>query len=268
MPLNPTRRTPRLGRSALVALSAGALVVALPTSASAGVLTPLGESTTSFQKTFRPYFDYDSDSCFPATAIDWNGNLNGGLQDTGSVTGGCRTDHLGKANTYSRVKCNNGWCGIIYTLYFEKDQNAPGNVVGGHRHDWEACAAWVRQGDPQPSHVSVSAHGQYTTRAFTSVPRDGARVKCVYHKEGAGTHSMRFAKDGERPEAWGDGGWDQPALVSWNSFPRGKDNLDLQAKLNGASWGNANFPLKDGRFEVELERAKPSGIPFDPRGSG
>ncbi|MDX3310036.1 NPP1 family protein [Streptomyces sp. NPDC054884] len=251
-----------------MAVSTGALVVALPGTASAGILTPLPESTTSFQKTFRPYFDYDGNSCFPSAAIDRTGKLNGGLQDTGSVTGGCRTDHLGKANTYSRVKCNNGWCGIIYTLYFEKDQNAPGDVVGGHRHDWEACAVWVKQGDGSPSFVSASAHGNYSTKAFTSVPRDGARVKCVYHKEGAGTHSMRFAKDGERAEAWGNGGWDQPGLVSWNSFPKGDNNKDLQAVLNGATWGNANFPLKDGRFETELERAKPSGIPFDPRGSG
>ncbi|WP_264935132.1 NPP1 family protein, partial [Streptomyces sp. A012304] len=257
-------RKSRLGKAVLVAVSAGALTVGVTNSASAAILKPLPESTTSFQKTFRPYFDYDSNSCFPAAAIDRNGTLNGGLQDTGSVTGGCRTDHLGEANTYSRVKCNNGWCGIIYALYFEKDQNSPGNVVGGHRHDWESCAVWVKQGDSLPSYVSASAHGEYTTRAFNSVPRVGSRVKCVYHKEGAGTHSMRFAKDGEQAEAWPDGGWDQPGLVSWDSFPVGNDNVDLQAKLNSATWGNANFPLKNDRFPVELERAKPSAIPFNP----
>ena len=45
------------------------------------------------------------------------------LDDSGPVTGQCRSGHLGKANTYSRVKCNNGWCGIVYTLYFEKDMS-------------------------------------------------------------------------------------------------------------------------------------------------
>ncbi|SOD85078.1 NPP1 family protein [Streptomyces sp. Ag109_G2-15] len=122
-------------RSALVAVSAAALTLALTGSASAGPnLTNLPESATSFQKAFQPYFDYDSDGCFPATAIDMWGNLNGGLKPTGSLGGGCRTDHLGNANTYSRAKCNNGWCGIIYALYFEKDQADPsGSGIGGHR---------------------------------------------------------------------------------------------------------------------------------------
>ncbi|MFJ8113630.1 NPP1 family protein [Streptomyces sp. NPDC096132] len=36
------------------------------------------------------------------------------------------TDHLTNANTYARAKCNNGWCGIVYSLYFEQDQVYPG----------------------------------------------------------------------------------------------------------------------------------------------
>ena len=61
-------RLGRLGRVVAVAGSAVALTVGLTGSAHAAVLTPLNESTTSFQKTFQPVFDYDSDSCFPAAA--------------------------------------------------------------------------------------------------------------------------------------------------------------------------------------------------------
>ncbi|MER6133757.1 NPP1 family protein [Streptomyces sp. NPDC001815] len=261
-------RKSRLGKAALVAVSAGALTVALTGSSSAGVLTPLPVGTTSFQQTFMPLFDYDSNSCFPAAAIDRDGNLNGGLDDSGPVTGQCRSNHLGKANTYSRVKCNNGWCGIVYTLYFEKDMSCAGCTPTSHRHDWESVVVWVKQGVDFPDYVSMSAHGQYTTKPYYDVERDGKRAKAVYHKEGGSTHSMRFAKAGERPEAWGDGGWDTPGLVSWNSFPSGNNGVNLQSKLNSATWGDANFPLKDGRFTTELQRAKPSNIPFDPTGSG
>ncbi|WP_405896048.1 NPP1 family protein [Streptomyces sp. NBC_00104] len=53
------------------------------------------ESTTTFQKTFQPVFDYDGGGCLPVAAIDINGNLNGGLDGSGSVTGQCRSGHLG-----------------------------------------------------------------------------------------------------------------------------------------------------------------------------
>lgn len=261
----------RLGRSALVAVSAAALTIGLTGSAHAGVLTPLPESTTTFQKTFQPVFDYDSNGCLPVAAIDINGNLNGGLDDSGSVTGQCRSGHLGNANTYSRAKCNNGWCGIIYTLYFEKDMSCADCTVTSHRHDWEAAVIWVRQGAGTPDYASVSHHGDYTTTQFSAVPRDGVRLKVVYHKDGGSTHVFRFAKSGEVAEAWGDGGWDFPRLVTWTRFPAGNNGVNLQTRMQNATWGDANFPLKDGRFELELSRAKKqaaANIPFDPYGAG
>lgn len=33
---------------------------------------------------------------------------------------------LDNTNGYSRYTCNNSWCGIVYALYFEKDQALPG----------------------------------------------------------------------------------------------------------------------------------------------
>ncbi|MER6128757.1 NPP1 family protein [Streptomyces sp. NPDC001795] len=259
------RKTSRLGKAALVMGSVTALTVGVAGSASAGPnLTNLPESATSFQKSFQPYFDYDNDGCFPAAAIDMWGNLNGGLRPTGSLGGGCRTDHLGNANTYSRAKCNNGWCGIIYTLYFEKDEASPGI---GHRHDWECAVVWVKQGASKPSYLSASRHGGFSTHPVNEVPMDstGAHVEIVYHKDGASTHAFRFAKWGETPEAWGNGGWDHPALVSWDHYPASKDpSKNLQTIMNNSSWGNANFPLQDAKFDDHLNKAKPSGIPFNP----
>ncbi|MFJ8113710.1 NPP1 family protein [Streptomyces sp. NPDC096132] len=261
-----SKRTSRLGRAAVVAGSAAALTIGLTGSADAAILTPfpyLGAGAPT-QEMFQPLFDYDSDSCFPAAAVDASGRLNGGLNNSGSITGGCRTNHLGKANTYSRSKCDKGtgWCGIVYTLYFEKDQ---GNAVLdiGHRHEWEAAVVWYKNGDQWPSYVSTSAHGNYTTKRFNDVERVGKRFKVVYHKEGdLGTHSFRFAKVGERAEAWGDGGWDRPALAPYDTL-WSKYRTAFNA-LADSDWGQANFPLQDknDRFRNTLNKAKPSGISF------
>jgi hypothetical protein len=261
-PAKSTRITSRLTKALLAVSGATLLTITTTNSVSAAVLTPLPANATSFQRTFQPYFDYDTDGCFPAAAIDANGNLNGGLKDTGPVTGECRGGHLGQANTYSRAKCNNSWCAISYALYFEKDMSCAGCTATSHRHDWEGAVVWVPQGRPTPAFVSVSRHGQYETKAWNDVPaKTGVRTRVVYHKDGASTHVMRFAGADEQPEAWSDGGWDEPALVSWENL---RD--DLRTKLNNADWGNANFPLRDSRWPTELSRAKPSGIPFDPNG--
>ncbi|MFM9445018.1 NPP1 family protein [Streptomyces acidiscabies] len=262
----------RLAKAAFVAAATTSLAVGLTagTASAAPNLSNLPESSTSFQRTFQPYFDYDSDGCLPAAAIDLWGNLNGGLNPSGSIGGGCRTDHLGNANTYARAKCNNGWCGIIYTLYFEKDQADPTGISGlGHRHDWECVVVWVKQGAAQPSYISASRHGGFNTIPVDQAPMDGVHAKIVYHKDGASTHAFRFAKSGETAEAWPDGGWDHPALVSWDHYPASKDpSKNLQTIMNNSDWGNANFPLQDSKFNDTLNKGKPSGIAFDPYGAG
>lgn len=255
-----SRVSSRLARAFLAMVGAVALTLGLPNVASAAVLEPLPPNATSFQRTFQPFFDYDGDGCLPAAAIDNSGRLNGGLDDSGPVTGQCRSGHLGMANTYSRATCNNGWCAIVYALYFEKDMSCDNCTATSHRHDWEGVVVWVPQGSGTPSYVSVSRHGQYETKPWTDISeKSGSRVKAVYHKDGASTHVMRFAMSGEQAEAWGDGGWDQPALVSWTEL-----RSDLRDTLNRSSWGDANFPLQDSRYPLELSRAKPSGIPFNP----
>ncbi|WP_329280524.1 NPP1 family protein [Streptomyces sp. NBC_01451] len=244
------RNKARLTRATLVAVSATALAVGLTGSADAAVLTHLNEKADTFQKKYMPLFDYDSDSCFPAAAVDASGKLNGGLDNSGAVTGGCRTNHLGNANTYSRSLCKNGWCAYVYALYFEKDQTGPGTDALGHRHDWESVVVFQKQGDERPSYLAASRHGDYSTHPINEVPMNGNRVEIVYHKDGTLTHAFRFAKSGERPEAWGDGGWDAPALLT-------VDLMDDPARsaLWSSKWGHANFPLT-ANFTDNINKAR------------
>ncbi|MFD3313494.1 NPP1 family protein [Streptomyces sp. NPDC058694] len=246
-----SKRTSRLGKAALVAVSATALTVGLTGSADAAVLNPLGWNASTFQNKYMPLFDYDGNSCFPAAAVDSSGRLNGGLDNTGSITGGCRNNHLTKANTYSQSLCKNGWCAYVYTLYFEKDQTLNGADAFGHRHDWESVVVFQKQGEESPRFLAASRHGGYSTHPINEVPMGRVgnetsynRVEIVYHKDGASTHAFRFAKWGERPEAWGDGGWDRPALVTMENMADAPRNALWNSNKKGQEkWGKANFPL-------------------------
>lgn len=120
---------------------------------------------------------------------------------------------------------------------------------------------WVPQNQATPGYVSVSRHGQYATRPWNSVPnKAGVRVRAIYHKDGGSTHIMRCAGSGEQPEAWGGGRWDEPALLSWTNLRN-----DLRDKLNNASWGDANFPLRDGRFPDRTEPGQAVRHPIQPQ---
>lgn len=262
-----TAATSRPVRAALVAGAAASLTVTLAGSAFAAPPAPLKGNATAFQKAFQPYFDYDGDSCFPSAAIGSDGRLNGGLRPSGNIVGGCR--HLNTANTYARAKCNHDWCGIVYGLYFEKDQGDPTGITSftSHRHDWECAVAWVRRGSNKPSYLSASKHGDFSTHPVNEVPMSGAHVKIVYHKAGAFTHAFRFAGWNEPPAATPN--WDKPALVSWDLMDK-----SLRDRLTNARWfdentdkEHADFMLKNGTFEKTLAKAEPAGIPFDPKGA-
>ena len=239
-----------LKKLALVALSASALTVGLTGSANAAVLTPLGAKAGTFEKKYMPLFDYDTNGCLPAAAVDASGKLNGGLDNSGAIVGGCRNNHLGKANTYTQSWCKNGWCAYIYALYFEKDQAQNGLDVGGHRHDWESVVVFQKQGAEKPSYVAASRHGGYSTHPISEVPMNGNRVEIVYHKDGSSTHAFRFAKWGEVPRAWGNGTWDEPALVDINQMADTPRNA-----LWSSKWGKANFPLT-GNFQDNINKAR------------
>ncbi|MFF1631302.1 NPP1 family protein, partial [Streptomyces sp. NPDC058272] len=112
----PKRPGGRLRRSTLASvLGAAALVLALPTAAQANVLQALPQNADGLEQTFSPAYDYDGDGCYTTAAIGADGTINPGLSLGGDVNGHCHDPaQLNNANTYSREKCNNGWCAVMY----------------------------------------------------------------------------------------------------------------------------------------------------------
>ncbi|MGW5470562.1 NPP1 family protein [Streptomyces chartreusis] len=251
------RKSRSLARLALGALGAMTLVVALPASAHANVLTLLPQNADGLEQTFSPAYDYDGDGCYATAAIGADGTLNPGLKLGGDVNGKCHDyAQLANANTYSRAKCNNGWCAVMYASYFEKDQITLGPAALGHTHDWEHVIVWIS--DNQAEYVSVSQHNTYQLAARSAIRFDGTHPKIVYHKDGVSSHCFRFAGSNDEPAENATGNWFFPRLVGWNGYPAG-----YRDKLMSADFGSATIKIDDGDFQWALDYAKPSGIPFD-----
>ncbi|WP_255946430.1 NPP1 family protein [Streptomyces odontomachi] len=238
-------------------LGAVALVVALATDADADVLQALPQNADGLEQSFSPAYDYDGDGCYTTAAIAPDGTLNPGLPLGGDVNGHCHDPaQLASANTYSREKCNNGWCAIVYASYFEKDQAVSGLPIG-HTHDWEHVVVWISGNEVK--YVSVSQHSGYQVAASSSVRFDGTHPKVVYHKDGVSTHCFRFATSNDEPPENATGGWFYPRLVGWAGYPAG-----LRDTLMNADFGDATIKITDGRFASALANSMPAGIPFDP----
>ncbi|MEU9556184.1 NPP1 family protein [Streptomyces fumanus] len=255
--MSPSMSRTRRGRWLTTVAGAVALVVAFPATAFAAPPPALPANAEAAELTYQPAFDYDTDGCYPTPAISADGTVNAGLNPTGALNGNCRdAADLDNTNSYSRAKCDNGWCAYLYGLYFEKDQALPGSSLGGHRHDWEHVVVWVRDGQVQ--YVSTSNHGSFTVHARSAVRFDGTHAKIVYHKDGISTHCFRLATSGDEPPENHKATWQYPPLVGWNGYPAG-----VREKLSSYDFGSANFGLKDGSFASHLTAAKPAGISFD-----
>lgn len=253
--------TSRLRNASLAVGGALALVLAVPHTALADPPQALPAQAEELENTFQPAYDYDTDGCYPTPAIGPDGTLNPGLEPGGALDGQCHdAADLDNTNGYARYRCDNGWCGILYALYFEKDQALPGSGLGGHRHDWEHVAVWVREGESQAEYVATSAHGDFTVYERDAIRWDGTHPKIVYHKDGLSTHCFRPATEDDEPPENHHGTWQYPALVGWQGYPEG-----LREKLSQADFGSGHFGLRDGSFADHLAKAKPEGIPFDPR---
>ncbi|MEV4947817.1 NPP1 family protein [Streptomyces sp. NPDC053755] len=248
----------RIRRLAFTLGASVTLVLAVPGSALAAPPPSLPGNADGLEQTFQPAYDYDTDGCYPTPAIGPDGTVNGGLKPSGAVNGQCRdAGDLRNTNGYARSACNNGWCAIIYGLYFEKDQAVAGSGLGGHRHDWEHVVVWVQDGVAR--YVSTSAHGSFTVHARDRIRWDGTHPKIVYHKDGIGTHCFRAANGNDEPPENHDHVWQFPTLVGWNGYPP-----TVRDKLVQADFGSAVFGLKDGNFASHLAKAKPPAVPFDP----
>ncbi|WP_308364651.1 MULTISPECIES: NPP1 family protein [unclassified Microbulbifer] len=214
-------------------------------------------------ESIAPVFDFDTDGCLPGTGISRNGEKNGGLKPTGSITGDCRSGNfLDISNTVHRYVCTESggatYCGHFYALYFEKDQILDG-INSGHRHDWEYAAVWTTNG--VVTHGSYSAHGELTTAPASQLPFENGHLKIVYHKDGIGTHAFRFAKDNEYAEN-PYGAFVTPEIVSWYQFyGDGLDNREMRNRLNGFDYGSANLPMRNSSFLRDINRYRPSGYP-------
>lgn len=247
----------RLGKPAFVTVTAALFTVLLPVAAWADPPSALPASYAAADGKWQPAFDYDSDGCYPTPAVGPDGTLNAGLDNSGALNGGCHDkSDLDNTNSYSRAKCNNGWCAYMYDLYFEKDQAVAGVDCCGHRHDIEHVVVWVQNDEAQ--YVSVSVHGDYQTSPRSAVAWEGNHAKVIYHKDGASTHCFRLAGATEQPEN-DYGTWQYPDLVSWDNYPAG-----IRDRLMSADFGSASFGIKDSAFASNLGEAMPSGISFDP----
>lgn len=253
-----TKTRSHVGRSLLTVGGALALVVGIAGSAYAAPPAALPAHAETLETTWQPAYDYDTDGCYPTPAIGPTGTVNGGLKPTGSLSGECHDQSdLDNTNGYSRSKCDNDWCAIMYDLYFEKDQALANSGVGGHRHDWEHVVVWVQNGTAR--YVSTSNHGDFTVHAASSATWSGTHPKIVYHKDGVSTHCFRLAGSNDEPPENHEGTWQYPPLVGWNGYPSGVRDI-----LVAYDFGSADFGLRDGGFESNLELAMPSGISFDP----
>lgn len=213
--------------------------------------------------TTHPVFDFDGDGCLPSAGIGRNGQQNQGLDIGGGVAENCRANNfLETSNTLHRYVCkttsNDEYCAHYYALYFLKDQIA-NNLGGGHKNDWENAAVWTINGNM--THGSYSAHGNLYTKPVSQLPLEQGHLKIVYHKDGALTHALRFAKSEEYAEN-PYGQFVLPPLTSWYSMSGDNvSNQEMRNKLNSYNYGSATIPMKDSNFLNNVNSNRPSGYP-------
>lgn len=252
-------------QTVLVALASGRLFVTRA-AAEAGS-DRLHESVTIEGKRLAVVFDFDTDSCYPSSAIYPNGAVNPGLEEQSSgLTAGCREpSQIGNSNTYYRKATiiNNGvvYATHMYALYFMKDKSiaTPVDAIG-HRHDWEYALVWTTNG--VMTHVSYSRHGGVTTEAKSSLALDdGGHVKIVYHKDGGFTHAFRLGLSGEQAENH-MGRWVTPVIVDWKTMNGLQaSNEKLRQTLNAYNFDEANCSVSDYIFPHEIAKSPPADYP-------
>jgi hypothetical protein len=243
----------------------GVLVCAVAIIVHASVYVSLDQALPSAVDvaSIAPVFDFDTDGCLPSAGISPNGDQNGGLNPTGSITGGCRySNFMESSNTVHRYACTTRdgvtYCGHFFALYFLKDQILSG-IKSGHRHDWEYAAVWTINGGI--THGSYSAHGDLYTDEVANLPFQDGHLKIVYHKDGALTHCMRFAGSDEAAEN-PYGTFVTPPIISWYEFTGdGWSNLVMRTLLNNYDYGSANLPMRDSSFLNNLNTFRPSNYP-------
>ncbi|KPA37398.1 hypothetical protein FLAG1_09785, partial [Fusarium langsethiae] len=130
--------------------------------------------------------------CYNTAAIDPSARINPGQGPTASPQGRCRDPgQLENSNVYSRSRCNNGYCAIMYEYYFEKDESLGLSFLAGHHHDWENVV-FVKDGEIVQ--VALACHGEYEESPVRTwlefmeykrtIPLENNHPMLVYHKDG------------------------------------------------------------------------------------
>ena len=231
----------------LTTLSANSALAASKVSHDA--LTPITGKSNTMADRYLPLLNI-GDGCHPYTAVDKNGNWNGGLKDSGSNGGNCSLDT--RTQVYVRgAQINNKVDAIMYAYYFPKDN---GYLVPsiGHRHDWEYVMVFVENyNDSYNSKKEkivgavYSAHGGLSS---SKNPKRGGNndthIYINYDFHGSVTHSFAEGSKGSVKKH-------KPILWS---------KLTSQAKnsLNIRDFGNAVVPVRDrdNKFDNEIAKAK------------
>nr|ABB43261.1 necrosis- and ethylene-inducing protein 1 precursor [Botrytis tulipae] len=198
-----------------------------------------GNAIGNTLRKFEPFI-HIAHGCQPYSAVDGFGNTSGGLQDTGNVSAGCRDQSKGQ--TYVRGGWSGGRYGIMYAWYWPKDQPTAGNVIGGHRHDWEYVVAWVNNpAVPDPVLIGAAASGHGSVKKTTNPQRQGDRLKVEYFVQFPTNHELQFTDTLGR---------DLPMM--WYDFLPGVS----KAALQNTDFGSANCPFNDHNFANNLAKAQ------------
>ncbi|PNP75965.1 hypothetical protein FNYG_10523 [Fusarium nygamai] len=184
-----------------------------------------------------------ADGCQPYIAVGTNGNVN---YDSGSKTGGCKD--TSKDQTYARAAVHNGKLAIMYAWYWPKDQPADGNLVSGHRHDWENVVAFVDNYQSPGATLYAAAasdHGDY--KKTKNPQRSGNNVMAEYFTSFGKNHELQFKTS--------------PGRTYWIYDWAAMTPAAHQGLITGPSgdpkkpWGSANVPFIDANFGNNLNKA-------------
>lgn len=194
----------------------------------------LSSADAKLAQKYQPYLAVIG-GCVPFPAVDVEGNVSGGLHETGCSWCGCDKS---RGQVYARVAEYQGMTTISYAWYFPK--NSPFYYFG-HRHDWQFVVLWLT-GDitwePEMAALSVSTwkHKVFTDATFR---KTGLHPNVAY-TSWVGKPFELFTDPQE------DGGT-QP-LVEWYSLPQAaKDSLNWYPK-----W---NCPISDVNHRPNLDKA-------------
>ncbi|KAI3395538.1 hypothetical protein diail_1200, partial [Diaporthe ilicicola] len=185
-------------------------------------------------ETFNPLL-HIAHGCQPYPVVADNGDTSGGLQDSGSSTGGCRDQSKGQ--TYARAGTVDNKTVVMYTWYWPKDQAINGNTVGGHRHDFENIVIQIDDPNAETPKIigaAASSHSGYR-KAEGGVPKmEGNSPKVEYFTRFPTNHELQFTDTVGKTYPISD----------WDAMPQA-----ARTALQNTDFGSANVPFKDGNFE-------------------